>query len=146
MDKHRYSDNTYLLDIRIENKGDRYDVTVSAKDLEEETFFPTTDEIQRILGRSRLLDSFLSHPQPGRFSGDIINVGSEIFQRFVQPYPHFTDAVRAAQSHNAPLLITIRASDHDINLTPLGAFVLRRIRVFSPGPLVSVVTHPSWRG
>jgi len=118
MNKDEYADDIYPLDIRIEKSGDRYAVTVSARDYKEETFFNAADEIQRIIDSPRLLDSFLSHPEPGCFSGDIMNLGKEIFQRFLQPYPHLNSAVQSARSHNIPMLIRIRASDHDINLIP----------------------------
>ncbi|MGA1864315.1 MAG: tetratricopeptide repeat protein [bacterium] len=113
-----YPDDTYQLDIKIKSKDDRYAVTLSARDCEEETFFVTPDEILGILGHCRLLDSFLSNKEPGRFSGDIIQLGSEIFQRFVQPCPHFNNTMQSAKSHNMPILISIRTSDQDTSLIP----------------------------
>ncbi|MGA1840555.1 MAG: CHAT domain-containing protein [bacterium] len=113
-----YPDDTYQLDIRIRSKDDRYAVILSARDSEEDTFFVTPDEIQGILSRCRLIDSFLSNQEPGRFSGDIIQLGSEIFHRFVQPCPHFNNIVQSARSHNMPVLISIRTTDQDTSLIP----------------------------
>ncbi|MGA1864319.1 MAG: CHAT domain-containing protein [bacterium] len=113
-----YPDDAYQLYIKIKSRDNRYAVTLSARDCEEETFFVTPDEIQGILSRCRLIDSFLSHSQPGNFSSDIMQLGSTIFNRFVQPCQHFNNTVQSAKSHNMPVLISIRTSDQETSLIP----------------------------
>ncbi|OEU82143.1 MAG: hypothetical protein BA865_01005, partial [Desulfobacterales bacterium S5133MH4] len=113
-------DNAYLcrLNLKISRQGEGYAALVEAVPGGEETFQVDPAEIQRLLSRSKLLDTIFNHHRPDQFANEFIHAGAEVFRLFFDPFTEFEALIKRAESKNAPVLISIQSNDHEIDQIP----------------------------
>jgi tetratricopeptide (TPR) repeat protein len=127
------------LTLTITKEHDHYAVVATAQGVEPECFTLTQAEIEALVNRAGLIESFLSHKQPGRFMSDLAAIGGELYQRFLRPFSQFDACVNQAQDANTPLLINIQTDDFAVTCLPWELLYSPEHQFFATSPHFQVL-------
>jgi tetratricopeptide (TPR) repeat protein len=110
--------NMQPLNLDIQKHNGDYRLNMSSPGFKDETYFIPSHDINGLLSRCTLIDSYLACQQADRFAGDFIGIGREIFRLFFLPYTPFSAVTENARSQAMAVFISVSTEDQAITGIP----------------------------